>query len=155
MEEDDDNAVEEAIMALADVDIVPEITDSALEAESPVLEDTNSSEVASTDEEVVGRVVLDCAEDEMTDSPGIDGIKVGKMITELMLIVGIAMLIGADEVVFVYGAATELDAIEVKFVLKVVAETDVLDWVDGVVVGSEWITELLKKTELVDMELFV
>lgn len=155
MEEDDADAVDSTTTALPDVNTVLANPDSVLEIKSPVLEGTEASELVSMDEAVIDRLVSTIAEEKMTELSEIGGIVVDKRRVELLLIVGIAMLIGADEVVFAYGATTELGTTEVRLIRLVVTGTDVFNCTTEAVVESGRVTELLAKTELVGIELFV
>lgn len=155
MEEDDVDAVDSATTALPDVNTVLANPDSVLEIKSPVLEETEASELVSMDEAVIDRLVSTIAEEKMTELSEIGGVVVDKRRVELLLIVGIAMLIGADEVVFAYGATTELGTTEVRLIRLVVTGTDVFNCTTEAVVESGRVTELLAKTELVGIELFV
>lgn len=155
MEEDDVDAVDSATTALPDVNTVLANPDSVLEIKSPVLEETEASELVSMDEAVIDRLVSTIAEEKMTELSEIGGVVVDKRRVELLLIVGIAMLIGADEVVFAYGATTELGTTEVRLIRLVVTGTDVFNCTTEAVVESGRVPELLAKTELVGIELFV
>lgn len=109
----------------------------------------------TTDEAVVDRLVSDSAGERLTELPEVGGIVVDKRRAELLLIVGIAMLIGADDVVFAYGATTELGTTRVRLVRLVITGTDVFNCVTEVVVESRRVTELLVKMELVGIVEFL
>lgn len=135
-------------------------TRTILEAVRSLLEDMETPELVSADELMVGRDVSLCVEEDIIEVAGTDDMIVDGRTKELLVIVGTATLIGADEVVFAYGATTELaraelGAVKARLVLMVVAGTDVLNRVDEVVDEIERVTELLTKTELVGIELLV
>lgn len=97
--------LEDAIEVLDDMtaaleDAVLEDIRTISEAVSPVLEDMETPELVSEEEVVVGRDVSGSPDGRTIELAGINGDRNDRGITELLLIVGTAMLIGTDEVVF-------------------------------------------------------